>query len=400
MRAALSPVLAVVVGCAALGSPPRAATADPTPTARRGDRSNPASPASPDASLAGLAAGDLREVERAVTAIAARPAAELTPDALFAAARACEDKLLDPARAVALYDRIVTDYPDARVSIAAARRAQAVRALIGGHGEAAGQAAELARLIARADADPPQATLERGDRLARADWPGAAAAALWLADWQRRTGRLADAQARYAAITARWPQLPQGRAALRSGAGCALDAHAWSLAEALARRLPAADPAAQLERDALLAAAASGRQRDRLYAAAWLALALVFAGLLASLAEASVRGPRGTRLAALRPPVEIAFLTPVTAVLIGVAFTAHRLIAPAVATIALGGLAQAWLSGAALARLRALGRAHRLRSLGHVAGCLVGVAALGYVALTRDNLLDMLIETVRFGPEP
>ena len=392
------------MGTVSLLSRPRtsshAARVAPAPPDRSGGRTSPASPDSPDASLTGLAASDLREVDRAVTAIALRPAAELSPDALFAAARACEDKLLDPGRAVALYDRIVADYPDARVSIAATRRAQAIRALIGSHGEAAAQGGELARLIARADEDPPATTLERGDRLARADWPGAAAAALWLADWQRRTGQLADAQARYAAIAARWPQLPQGQAALRSGVGCALDAHAWSLAEALARRLPAADPAARLERDALLDAAARGRGAGRLYAAAWLAIGLAFAVLLASIIEAAVRSPRGTRLAALRPPIEIAFLAPVAAVLIGVAFTAHRLIAPAVATIALGGLVQAWLSGAALARLRDRGRAHRLRSLGHIAVCFVGVAALGYVALTRDHLLDMLLETVRLGPEP
>jgi hypothetical protein len=93
------------------------------------------------------------------------------------------------------------------------------------------------------------------------------------------------------------------------------------------------------------------------------------------------------------------FLAPVALVLIGVAFTAHRLIAPAVATIALGGLALTWLSGAALDRLRATGRPHRLRSIAHVVACLTGVAALGYVALIRDDLLDLLIATVRFGPE-
>jgi hypothetical protein len=86
-------------------------------------------------------------------------------------------------------------------------------------------------------------------------------------------------------------------------------------------------------------------------------------------------------------------------VLVGVAFTAHRLIAPAVATISAGGVALTWLSGAALEQLRATGRARRLRSLGHIAACLAGVAALAYVALTRDGLLDALIETVRFGPD-
>ena len=85
--------------------------------------------------------------------------------------------------------------------------------------------------------------------------------------------------------------------------------------------------------------------------------------------------------------------------LVGVAFTANRLIAPAVAMISAGGVALTWLSGSALEQLRASDRPGRLRAAGHVLVCLVGVAALAYVALTRDNLLDALIETVRFGPD-
>jgi hypothetical protein len=34
-----------------------------------------------------------------------------------------------------------------------------------------------------------------------------------------------------------------------------------------------------------------------------------------------------------------------------------------------------------------------------VLACIAGVAAVAYIALTRDNLLDALIETVRFGPD-
>jgi hypothetical protein len=60
----------------------------------------------------------------------------------------------------------------------------------------------------------------------------------------------------------------------------------------------------------------------------------------------------------------------------------------------------AWLSGAALDALRARERPVRARALVHVAVCLVGIAALGYVVMMRDNLLDMVIETVKFGPEP
>jgi hypothetical protein len=152
-------------------------------------------------------------------------------------------------------------------------------------------------------------------------------------------------------------------------------------------------------RDELITAAAHGRRRDRGYAAAWLAIAAAFAGLLGALVEAIRRRSAGPWWRALHPPLEVMFLGPVALVLIGVAFTAHRAIAPAVAIISTGGLVLAWLSGSALELVCAGGRARRLRSIGHVLTCLLGVAGLAYVALTHGALIDLLIETVRFGPE-
>jgi hypothetical protein len=401
-----------------------------------------AAAADPDPTIAALGADDVRDVARAVEAIAGRAARASDPDVLFAAARACEVKLLDPARAAAIYERIVADHPAARVAPAAARRITALRALVGEHGEAAAHAAELAQLVAGADALPPVAVVQRGELLSAAPWPGAPDATLWLADWLRRSGRVLEAQAHYAVVVARWPALPQAHAALRGAAGCALDAHDWSLADALARRLPVADAADRITRDELVAVAAHGRRRDRGYLAAWLAIGIALVALLGSLVEAIRRRPaprpalpdgapaqpaarrpalpddapaqpppsrsvpsgdamprssNGTWWAGLRPPIEVMFLGPVALVLLGVAFTAHRAIAPAVATIALGGLALAWLSGAALELVRASGRSRRLRSLAHLLACLAGVAGLTYVALTRGDLIDLLIETVRFG---
>jgi len=380
------------------------ATTSAAPSATAPGAPAPASPAaasrrSHDALLDALGTDDLPDLERAVAAILQLPASESDPDVVFAAGRACEDKLGDPGRAVAIYDRIVAEHPTARVATAATRRATALREQIGPHGETAALAAELAQLIAHADAQPAAAVIQRAERLATAAWPGAPVAALWLADWLRRSGQLAEAQAHYAGVAARWPALPEARAAVRGGAGCALDAHDWALAETLANRLPLADPVDRIAREDLLAAAARGRRRDRWYAAAWIAIAGAFASLLGSLAEAVLRSPAGTRWAALRPPIEVVFLAPVALVLVGVAFTAHRLIAPAVVTISAGGVALTWLSGATIERLRARGRPRRLRSLGHVLACLAGVAALAYVALTHGGLIELLIETVRFGPE-
>lgn len=388
--------LLVVVGTVARGA--AAAPAD-AQVAIPGATSSAPLEAIPRASVDELGSEDMHQVARAVAAITQLPAGRADPDTLFAAGRACEDKLLDPGQAVAIYERVVAEHPGARVATAAAHRVAVLRALVGPHGDSAAHAAELARLIAHADREPAAEVLRRAEQLAAAAWPGAPAAALWLADWLRRSGRLAEAQAYYAVVTTRWPASPEARAALRGGAGCALEAHAWSLAEALAKRLPTAEAVDRSAREDLLAAAARGRRRDRWYVAAWLAIAGALAALLGSLGEAVRKSPAGSRWAALRPPIEVVFAGPIAGVLLGVAFTAHRAIAPAVALIAGGGVALAWLSGATLELLRTQGRSRRLRSGAHLIACLAGIAGLGYVALIHGGLLDLLVETVRFGPE-
>jgi hypothetical protein len=344
-----------------------------------------------------LGADDPHAVESAVTAIERAPTTPDLAGALFAAGRACEDKLIDPVRALAIYERIVRELPTASVAGAAERRALRLREQIGAAGEHAREAAALARLIADADHLPFDDVSRQATALAAAAWPGAPDVALWFAEWLQRTARFDAAQQRYADVLARWPGTRHAELARREAAGCAIDARDWSLAERLARELSSSDPADVAIRDEILDAAARGRLRDRLYAAAWLALGLALAGLLASLIEATLRG--GRRFPAARPPVEVLFLAPVGAVIVLASFTAHRAIAPAVTRITLVGLALAWLSGATLDLLRARGRSLRARSIVHVAACAVGVIAIGYIAMTRDGLVDLLAETVKFGPE-
>ncbi|HUJ62416.1 MAG TPA: hypothetical protein VLX92_28130, partial [Kofleriaceae bacterium] len=316
------------------------------------------------------------------------------PDALFAAARACEQRLYDPARALALYQRIAREHPDARVAVPALRRLAVLRDELGPDGAHAHEAAALARLVATADQLAPADAIARGDALAAAAWPGAPDAALWVAVRQRRRGAYDDAQARLAAVAARWPGSPQAAEAARDAAGCALDAHQWARADALARELPARDATI---RDAIVAAAARGRRFERLYDAAWLALAAALALLLASLAEATWRG--GRRWPRARPPVEVLYLAPFAALLAGGAYLTQRTIAPAVARITLVGLGLAWLSGAALDLLRARGRPVRARAVAHVALCAVGAVAIAWISITHDGLLELVLETARSGPE-
>jgi tetratricopeptide (TPR) repeat protein len=346
-----------------------------------------------------LGSDDPAAVAAAVAAIEAAPASEPElADALFAAARACEDTLLDPARAVALYDRIVAEFPDARVALAARRRALGLRAQVGGEGEHAARAAELAQLVAGADELAADAIERRAAALAEAEWPGAADAALWLAEWLRRIRRLDEADARYATVVERWPGSPQAVLALRGAAGAALEARRWDRAEELAARLPDVEPADRIVRADVLDAAARGRRRARWYALAWGIAIAGFVALAGSLAESALRG--GRRWPKLAPPLEVVFLAPVAAVLVGVALTTHQLIAPAVLGLTAGGLGLAYLSGCTLDTLRARGRPVRRRALAHGLIAAIAVAAIFYIVIMRDDLLDMVIETVRFGPDP
>lgn len=344
-----------------------------------------------------LGTGERAAIERAVAEIERAPAGTPSLDyALFRAGQACEDTLADPARALALYERLVRELPDAGLVIAAGRRIEQLRDRVGAAGRHAREAAELAALVAGADRLAPDELDRRARALADAAWPGAPEAALWHAEWLRRSRRLADAAARFAAIAARWPGSPRALEALRGAAGTALDARAWDRAEELARRLPAIEPADRVLREELLEAAAVGRRRARGYAIAWLAVAVIACGLAASFAEALRRAPRPRRL---RAPLELLFLAPVAAVLVGVALTTHETIAPAVLIMSSGGLVLAGLSGATLDLLRAGGRPLGRRALLHAALSVAAVIALLYIALLRDDLLDLVIETVRFGPE-
>ena len=349
--------------------------------------------------LADRVAGSRADVERAVADIERAPST--TPhldEALRKAARACEDVLADPARALALYERILREFPNGSASRLARVRAQLLREQIGTGNAHAAEAAELAALRTGADRTPAVDLVRRADALAARDWPGAPDAALFLAEWLQRTGRIGEARARYAAIVERWPGTPQSLAAARGSALTAMLEHDWDRAEELARALPAVDDTDRVLREELLDKIARGRQFDFWYRVAWIVLVLAVLVLVVSLLDAALRG--GWRRPSLRPPVEVLFLLPIGAVLIGVALTTHYAMAPAVTILTLGGLALAWISGITLDLLHTHRRRVGVRGAVHVVLCLAAVAALLYIVLTHDNLLEMMIETIKFGPDP
>jgi tetratricopeptide (TPR) repeat protein len=235
-----------------------------------------------------FATDDPRALAEAVTAVERAPAT--TPelaDALYTAARTCEDKLADPVRALALYERLLREDPDAGVARAADHHATRLRTLLGdGH---AADATAFARLVADAEHLDAAEVERRGDALATA-WAGAPEATLWLAEWLRRSAiitadraRFAAADARYATILATWPDSPQAHEAATGRAGAAIDAHAWAQARTWIAALPVTTAEERLVRADLSRMLARGELRERFDGAARLALVLVFVLLLASL---------------------------------------------------------------------------------------------------------------------
>ena len=332
-----------------------------------------------------LATDDPKALEAAVRAVEHAPA---DADALYAAGRAAEDKLVDPARALALYERLLREKPDARAAAAAERRAMILRAEIGPGDAYRAQAAAFAKLVAEADRSSD--VVPRAEALAAADWPGAPATMLWLAEWQRRHGDFAQAERHYQVVPGRWPSSREAVIARRGAAGAAVDAHAWDHAEALVAALPVADETDRLTQAELRTLIHRGRLRARLYIAAWIGLVLAFLGLAGSFVQASLRARRWS----LQPPIEVLYGAPIALVIVIASFTAHRAIGPAVTRISLVGLALAWLSGTTLELVGG-----RARAVLHVVLCVLGVGAIGYIALTHDGLIDLLVETVRFGPD-
>ncbi len=343
-----------------------------------------------------LATEDPRALAAAVAEIERAPAT--TPDLadlLYTAGRACEDKLADPARALALYDRLLREQPDTKAALGAEHRAAHLRTLTGdGH---AAQAQAFARLVAEADRLSQPELVTRGEALATAAWPGAAEATLWLADWLRGHGRFREADAHFATLLATWPHAPEARLAASGQAGAAIEEHALERATRLIAALPATTDEERAVQADLRRSLARAVLREHLDLVARIALVLVLGLLLGSLIEAAARG--GWRRPPLRPPFEIWFLGPISLVLVIASFTANQAIAPAVLRIAIAGVVLAWLSGATLDLLRARGRAFRLRSLAHIALCALGVVAIAYLAISSSGLFDLLAETFKNGPE-
>ncbi|HEY1552631.1 MAG TPA: hypothetical protein VGG28_32605, partial [Kofleriaceae bacterium] len=232
--------------------------------------------------------------------------------------------------------------------------------------------------IQRPAGDPKLALCELGAIvLASPGYPRALAAMLALArGWERDGGIDAArawldraAQLRVSSADREHVTAERARFELRGG----------ETATARASIAALRDPQLRAQLDHELARA-DWRRRFRLIS--WLVLAALGLAAIVGLVRR-----RASWRAMIVPPVEVLFLAPIAAVLIGVAATGNPLVSRAVRVISIAGVAVAWISAA-------LGRATLVRAL----LAALAVIAATYLACDHDRMIDIVIETWHSGP--
>lgn len=336
-----------------------------------------------------------REAAEALVRVAdSFPQHSLADDSLFQAGELFEQSLGEPARAVALYRRLVEDYPDSRLALAANERLAALASRIDEAGDAV-LAAFVAIKNARAELGAAQAIRRAEALLAdNPDWSGVGELALWLGGEYERATRWTEAARAYGVARA---QSADPVAAVSAGLAAArLATHRGRFDDA-ERVLESIDTAGRPERAQAVAdvraALDAARGRSTLSIAALIVSVLAIAVLFGSLrTAASSWGDTARALA--RPPTEVLYLAPVSALLIAASATGFPEIAWAVVAICTGGLGVTWLSGAGL-RLRRT----RTTVIVHALSAAAAIGCICYIALYRAQLLDLLARTVQFGPD-
>lgn len=335
---------------------------------------------------------DAAAVER-LEAVGGQPG-DYAPDALMEAARLLEDRLGRPDRARALYAQVVARYPGSRLSLRARARVSYLDAHLG---SGAGPLGDYQRILSGYPGRPPAESRRLVEQLlsAHPDFSLADQALLWLAADDARAGRCARAEAGYAEVERRFPGTEAAALAEKGRGDCLLSGGRLRQAEAVygaliardaARRFPGVVEGAR----AGLASVARARARRGLR---WAALALLVAYLGAGLVASRPLWP-------LRPGRELAFYLPVAAAFtLLAALSATRAVALATLAIALGGAAITWVAGRVVAAARAARRPPPLGWPLFALATVLAVLALSLTAVHAADLTDLVVDTLRDGPE-
>jgi TolA-binding protein len=318
------------------------------------------------------------------------PADSFAADALFEAAVVAEERLSDPTRAHRLYEAVSAKYPTSRLSRRARSRADFLgQSLATGEGPLREYDAIVASAGAHANADA-RARMERL-LAAHADFALADRALYWLGqayldahDESRANDSFVACETRFATSEFA-PRCKKARADLLLGHG-----HPFT-ARALYRQLAASpDPLARSSGAEGLADSQLWLMRTLGVAVTAMYLVIFFALLLRTIRPLD-------RLRTL--PTELLYYGPVALLFVVAALTENRLIGMATAILAVGGGVIVWLSALAFAaRLErgAMARGERWR---RALGLVVAVVSLMFLAVQVTGLTDVVVETLKWGPE-
>jgi TolA-binding protein len=336
-------------------------------------------------------AGNFKAAAEALEKLARdQPADPYADDALFEAAVLSEERLSDPARAARLYEEVATKYPASRL----ARRARARADFLGASLKTGEAPLKEYQEILGGHANRPQAeSVARMEKLLRdhPDFAVADRALYWLGTSYVELRRDPDAVARFLELERRFPtgewaaRAKKSRADLMLRTGHPLEAR--EIYQALGQHR---DLLARAASEEGLAAVRSAIRR----LVAFVVSILYLLGFFAVHGWALRKVDRRFRI-----PSEVWFYLPVAALFVLAGATENGSIALATGAIAIGGGLVVWASTAVnSARLAAapLGLRARIARLG-AAG--LAVLCVTYLSVQSTGLTDLIVETLKNGPE-
>jgi TolA-binding protein len=330
------------------------------------------------------------------------PDSSLADDALGKAAQLCEQRLGQIDRAIRLYQRVVDRYPRTRVARRAETRIAFLRRRLGDDPGDRAALSELEQLLGNYADRPRDQTISRMRALVSdyPDAPAAVEARLWLGGAYHADGWLDEALHWYreARTTAADPGVV-ARARKAEG-DVLLSGGQWDDARRAYRSLyDTGEPMHALWADKAIERLDREERRARIAQLAWLVVGLALISILIATWRTAGSWRRAMRALA-RPPVEVYYLAPIALFVSAVSWRSNQLAAEAIAIVFAGALAVTWLSGAALETARrTVGRVTVSRALFHVAVAAAAILAICYIALMRERLLDLVVETWKNGPE-
>ena len=319
-----------------------------------------------------------------------QPNDSFAPDALFEAAVVSEERLADPPRARRLYDEVATRYPSSRLSRRARTRADFLaRSLSTGEEPLR----EYDAILAGAASSSRAGSRARMEALL-SKWPDFALAdraLYWLGQRYSDERRWDEAMARFAELERRFPASEWALRAKKARADILLSRGHPFGARAIYRGLIATS-------DTVARSAGHEGMADSVR---WIARAIgvvVCILYLVAFAWLQVRAvvPRA-RLRKL--PLELVYYAPVALLFVVAALTENRAIGLATTGIAVGGAALVWITSLAFAARLDRAPMSRAARLGRVVAVALAVGALVFLAVQATGLTDVVVETVRSGPE-